>query len=133
MDIRQGALERNSLKIQYLYNELAVLRDRVETLEAKMADAKVDVPPTGKSKVLLEALGRTHQQSRVFGICPDRRLVESTINTWELWKSKEAHAAFAVMYRAAKQALSRGFDPSEERTVIALVHPAGNIDYFMDF
>ena len=133
LDIRQGALERNSLKIQYLYNELAVLRDRVTTLEAKMSDAKVDVPPVGNSKILREALGRTHQQSRVFGICPDRRLVESTINTWELWKSKEADAAFSLMYRAAKTALSSGFDPSEERTIIALVHPAGNVDYFVDF
>src|SRR5262249_17373251 len=36
MDVRQGALERNGMKVQYLYNELAVLRKYSKALEAAL-------------------------------------------------------------------------------------------------
>jgi NTE family protein len=133
MDVRQGALERGSLKNLYLYNELAVLRDYVRALEAKMSDAKIELPPMRRSETLDWALKRTHQPSKIFAICPLRTFAESTINTQELWKSKKARFAFNVMYRSTRDVLRSKFDPNAERIRIALVDHAGAITWDEDF
>jgi NTE family protein len=133
MDIRQGALERGSLKDLYLYNELAVLRNYVSALESKIVEAKIELPTIEVSETLQRALKRTHQPSKLFGICPLKAFAESTINTQELWKSKNAGYAFNVMRRATAEVLKFKFDPNQERIKIALVDYAGGITWDEDF
>jgi NTE family protein len=133
MDVRQGALERGSLKDLYLYNELAELRNHVRTLEAKLREAKIELPNSDKSETLRRALNRTHQPARLFGICPLKTFAESTINTQELWKSKNAGFAFSVMQSATAEVLEKDFNPNRERIKIALVDHAGKITWDEDF
>jgi NTE family protein len=133
MDVRQGALERGSLKDLYLYNELAALRNHVHTLESKLAEAKIELPKKEVSETLHRALKRTHQPAKLFGICPLKTFAESTINTQQLWKSKNAGFAFNVMHRATTQVLKHNFDPNQERIKIALVDHAGDITWDEDF
>jgi hypothetical protein len=133
MDVRQGALERGSLKDLYLYNELAALRNHVRTLVAKLKQAKLENPKSDVSETLRRALARTHEPSKLFGICPLKAFAENTINTQELWKSKNAGFAFNVMQRATAEVLKHNFDPSQERIKIALVDHAGGITWDEDF
>ena len=133
MDVRQGALERGSLKDLYLYNELAVLRNYVRTLEKKLAEANIDLPKDHDSETLHRALNREHEPAKLFGVCPLRTFAESTINTGELWKSKNAGVAFNVMYRATREVLEQKFNPNQERIKIALVDDAGHITWDEDF
>jgi len=133
MDVRQGVLERGSLKDLCLYNELAALRNHVRTLEAKLKDAKIELPKSDISETLERALNRTHEPVKLFGICPLKTFAESTINTQELWKSENAGFAFNVMHRATARVLKHNFDPNQERIKIALVDHAGSITWDEDF
>jgi NTE family protein len=133
MDVRQGALERGSLKDLYLFNELAALRNHVRMLETKLEEAKIEVPKGGGSETLNRALTRTHLPAKLFGICPLRTFAESTINTQEFWKSRNAGIAFDVMYEATAKVLRREFDPDQEKIKIALVDFAGSITWNEDF
>jgi predicted acylesterase/phospholipase RssA len=114
MDVRQGALERNSLKGIYLYNELAALREHVEKL--KSAAAKSKGP---QSETLQRALKRTHKEMRILAVCPQRSFVEDSIDTQEFWKRKKASDVFDIMEDATTKLLySDDFDPTNEQIVI---------------
>ena len=135
MDVRQGALERGNLKSLYLYNELAVLRKYAQALQDRLNQADL-VLPTSKavemSETLRRALARSHEAARLFGICPQRTLVESTIDTAEFWKAREAGRAFATMYKRTSFVLENSFDPKSERIEMALIDPA-EIRWSWDF
>jgi NTE family protein len=133
MDVRQGALERGSLKSQYLYNELAVLRKYARALEGSLREAGVELPAIEMSETLRYALDRTHDEARLFAICPQRTFVESTIDTQELWKSKQAGRAFSAMYRESMFVLQNHFDPKRERITVALVDDGGDPRWARDF
>ena len=120
MDVRQGALEQGGLKTLYLYNEIAALRDHINAIKAQVA-----VPPIAMSDTLKLALSRTHCQTRIFAVCPLRSFVESTINTHQLWKGREAGLAFSTMYDATGTVLAEKFDLSRERTTVYLINEGG--------
>jgi predicted acylesterase/phospholipase RssA len=136
MDVRQGALERSSLKVLYLYNELAVLRKHVEAIREKVEafnpnteDAKIELPRIDVSEeTLLCSLQRKHDLSKIFAICPHRSFVESMINTHELWKAKEAGAVFKTMQLATKNALA-DFKLGRERIGVWLVDVGGTLSW----
>lgn len=115
MDVRQGVLERNSLKMVYLYNELADLR----SVAARHEPSAV-------------AVQRNHEPVSVFSICPQQPLA---IDTSEFWKPKEAAHAFQLMYSETKAELDDNFavhaDPSWIR--MTLVSPEGGRTYFDNF
>ena len=74
MDIRQGVLEHNSIKMARLYNDKVRLENKIKELNKK-----------GESEAPLS----------VFAICPGAPL---SINTAEFWKPEEAGKAFDLMY-----------------------------------
>jgi NTE family protein len=132
MNVRQGALERTSLKNQYLYNELAALRKYARVLEAKLNGAKIELTGNNFPETLHRALARKHEESRIFAVCPQRTFAERTIDTHELWKGKKAGLAFSVMYRQTRLVLENDFDPSEEQIIAALIDNGG-IQWAFDF
>lgn len=122
MDVRQGVLERRSLKMVYLYNELAALRWEAEARR------------TGGPASRLErtAMRRAHEPVSVFSIVPDAPL---TVGTAEFWKSGAAGEAFDLLYAATRAELRENFeedtDPGWIRTT--RVSPAGERTWFDDF
>ena len=112
MDVRQGVLERNSMRMAYLYNSLNALKGREETAAVK------------SGKVV-----------RIFAICPEQPL---DVDTSEFWKTDVFPSAFHTMYNATRVELSQ-FDfavephaKTEDRRNwlrMALVSPAGEITY----
>ena len=111
MDIRQGVLERNSIKMARLYNDKVHLENEIQRLGN-----------TGKFKALLS----------VFAICPQAPL---SIGTAEFWKPDEAGEAFDLMYSATRNALNDRFavltDPA--RLVMTLVSPQEEMTIFDNF
>jgi len=103
MDVRQGVLERKSLRDLYLYNELAELRDYAKALEEKV-DNHPEIPVDSH---LADALGRKHKKISIFAVCPDRDFVLSTINTQEFWKQKEAKKVFDIMCQTTWKILEK--------------------------
>ena len=85
MDIRQGVLERNSIKMARLYNDKVHLENKIQKLGN-----------TGQSRAPLS----------VFAICP---LAPLSIGTAEFWKPEEAGDAFDLMYSATRTALNDRF------------------------
>ena len=67
MDIRQGVIEHNSIKLARLYNDKVRLENRIRELEQS---------------------GKSHPSLSVFAICPSSPL---TIGTTEFWKPDAAH------------------------------------------
>jgi hypothetical protein len=107
---------------------LAVLRKYARALEKKLEAANTSLPrieDMGMSITLRYALNRKHQETRLFAICRQRTFVESTIDTQEFWKSKEAGRAFGVMYRESMLILKREFRPGSEEILVALVDDGG--------
>jgi NTE family protein len=150
MDVRQGVLERNSLKILYLYNEIAALREYVARLKHHVATLKqrlekhgetlggemkangggAQVPentPSPFEKALERALKREHGALRIFAVCPVKSFVQSTLDTQELWKRKQAAVAFDVMYDATRELLDFKFAElmEHEKIQVALVGREG--------
>jgi predicted acylesterase/phospholipase RssA len=129
MDVRQGALERNGFKMIYLYNELAALRQLV----AAHADPSDSARPH-LSAPLQSALERKNGLINVFAVCPEKPFVQSTINTQELWKSKEAGIAFDVMYKATSEILDAfPFDKTSDLIRVALVSRQGTVTWDENF
>jgi hypothetical protein len=122
MDVRQGVLERNSFKMIYLYNELAGLRQQIDSggLKERIAE-----DPSAE-----RARQRRHEQIQVFSICPAPKLA---INTVEFWKTPEARQAFRVMYTATRGELVKFFAGPPDLIRIALVSPHGGVTYLEDF
>lgn len=133
MDVRQGALERGNIKTFYLYNELAVLRKYAHTLEKKLATAGMTTNDAPMSETLKRALERGHQEARLFAICPQRTFVETTIDTPELWKAREAGRAFSTMYKHSLFALENYFDPEHEHLQVLLIDEGGQVRVDVDF
>jgi predicted acylesterase/phospholipase RssA len=117
MDVRQGVLERNSLKLAYLYNELAA--------------AQVGQEDAARA-LKMRKLRRKHRPVSVFAICPAHPLA---IGTAEFWKAKEAGRAFDLMYSATKYELEEKFEEATNPGWIrmALVSPFGERTYADDF
>lgn len=125
MDVRQGVLERNALKLAYLYNELAALRNRAEQTAAS-------APGSGLPNAEARALSRRHKPISVFAICPQQPL---SINTTEFWKPREAGQAFDLMYAATKCELEERFeeDSTPNWIRLTLVSPQGERSWVDDF
>jgi predicted acylesterase/phospholipase RssA len=111
-DVRQGVLERNSMRLVYLYNHINMLTQKGKS-------------PAAKSGKIV----------RVFAICPQQPLL---VNTGEFWKSAEFGQAFDTMYQATRVELSRfnfaaipavATDRPEDWLRMALVSAAGEITY----
>jgi predicted acylesterase/phospholipase RssA len=141
MDVRQGVLERNSLKILYLYNEIAALREYAADLERRLEKfgEKPHEPPIQQVtpspflKACLErALRREHGALRIFAVCPVKAFVQCTLDTQELWKRKQAGIAFDVMYDATRELLDFKFAElmEHEKIQVALVGREGG--YMLD-
>ena len=132
LDVRQGVLERSSLKMTYLYNELAALRAKVEELGGDAYVTRVSRPSMGApvANALANASSeeraarRTHRPISVFSICPEPPL---GIGTTEFWKPKEAGLAFELMYAATKHELAENFDTDTDPNWLkmTLVSPHG--------
>lgn len=108
MDVRQGVLERNALKMVRLYNQLAGLRDVVKKLQSERDEGDAPQDDEALPLVVRQALKRKNRHVRVFCICPkpDPQLL---INTMEFWKSDGASEAFRLMYEATKKQLKENF------------------------
>jgi len=129
MDVRQGALERNGFKMLYLYNELAVLRNLVQTIQVAHQMSK---PPA--SSPLNFALSRKHKQISVFAVCPQKAFVQETIDTQELWKSKEAGIAFDVMHQATADLLGKfKFGEPQDTIKVALISRGNKVTWDEQF
>ena len=108
MEVRQGALERNGFKILYLFNELAALRNYTDKLPATAHPVCIDSNSTA--------------------VCPHKAFVQTTINTQELWKRKEAGIAFDVMRQATSDIISGfRFDQKHDTVRVALISRGGNV------
>ena len=111
-DVRQGVLERNSMRLLYLYNHINHLR--------------------GESH---DAAVKTDKLVKVFAICPEQPL---RVGTSEFWKTDCFGAAFNVMYHSTRVELGRfnfealptvASDDRKDWLRMALVSPAGEITY----
>lgn len=128
LDVRQGVIEQQALKMTYLYNELAGLREKVEELERKLGGRDT----SSTQRLQLMSLLRSHKRISVFAICPQPPL---EINTTEFWKPKEAGKAFDLMYAATKYELEERFEEDTDPNWIrmTLVGPQGQRSWVDDF
>jgi len=129
MDVRQGVLERNGFKMIYLYNELAALREHVASLQA------LTPPAQAPEFVSLDsALARRNRPIAVFAVCPQKSLVQETLNTHELWKNKQAGTAFEVMDEATQSILTNfKFGCPQDSIKVALVSKGGGVSWDENF
>ncbi|MFN2420266.1 MAG: patatin-like phospholipase family protein [Gemmatimonadota bacterium] len=142
MAIRQGALERKALKDVYLYNELAVLRDRLDRADIPSPPASKEPVPTparseeallesSRQTLLQRASVRVHRPVQVFAICPDEPL---EIDTIEFWKTNAAGRAYRLMREYTRYELEKfDFNASPNWIRVSLVNPQGEIRYLEDF
>ncbi|OLC80298.1 MAG: hypothetical protein AUH72_12070 [Acidobacteria bacterium 13_1_40CM_4_65_8] len=125
MDVRQGVLERNSLKMAYLYNELAALR-AAATAAAVLGGVTVPIQMPTDASASLEhrAMARDHTPVSVFAICPQQPL---SIDTSEFWKAQEAGDAYQLMYKVTKTELEERFEELSDPKwlMMTLVAPQG--------
>jgi NTE family protein len=129
MNVRQGVLERNGFKMIYLYNELAALREYVDSLQALTPSAR-----SPGSASLAFALARRNRPIAVFAVCPQKSFVRETLNTQELWKNKQAGTAFDVMDHATKSILTEfKFERRQEAIRVALVGKEGGVVWDENF
>ncbi|HUP00652.1 MAG TPA: patatin-like phospholipase family protein [Gemmatimonadota bacterium] len=140
--IRQGALERKALKDVYLYNELAVLRDRLQagSLAPARDRPQTSEAPAGSAAALREAAsvpiaeraaGRVHRPVQIFAVAPDEPLL---IDTVEFWRSAAAGRAFRLMEEHAGYELAKfDFDREPDWIRVALIGPQGEVRYLEDF
>jgi predicted acylesterase/phospholipase RssA len=128
VDVRQGVIERNAMKMTYLYNELAALRNKIEML----GPAGARPSRAGQERLETTALKRDHGLMSVFAICPAPPLGVGTV---ELWNARGAGAAFELMYAATKYELAENFDADTNPNWIrmTLVSPRGERTYIDDF
>lgn len=142
MDIRQGVLERNSIKLARLYNDRARLVKELISREPGTSGGAEG--GTGGPAPSLPAEGaypkeylkfvrtRVIEPVSVFAICPQQPL---EIGTAEFWKPAEAGRAFDLMYSATTSELEENFldatDPNRLR--MALVSPQGGRTYLEEF
>lgn len=131
MDIRQGVLERNSIKLARLYNDRA-------RLVRELVSQQPGTGPSPSGRVTHSKAHLTFVRTRViepvsvFAICPQQPL---EIGTAEFWKPEEAGQAFDLMYSVTKSELEESFfeatDPNWLR--MCLVNPKGGRTYLDAF
>jgi predicted acylesterase/phospholipase RssA len=134
MDVRQGVLERNSLKMAYLYNELAALRAAAAPA-AVLGGVTVPVDLPGVepgASAEARAMSRDHTPVSMFAICPQQPL---SIDTSEFWKPDEAAEAFALMYKVTKTELDERFEEltNPNWLMMTLVSPQGGRSVLDEF
>src|SRR5205807_376540 len=114
MEVRQGVLERNGFKMIYLYNELAALREHVDSLQALAA-----APRVPESASLAFALARRNKPIAVFAVVPPR--VNSNRNSQPRESDSSAganlHFLAASLAWRAKYQLGPGFSSSASMTL----------------
>lgn len=122
LDVRQGVMERRSMKMIYLYNELAALRSTVEERRA----------PDPGSRLERTARRREHEPVAVFSIVPEAPLA---LGTAEFWKADAAGEAFDLLYEATRNELAENFERATDPNWIRMtrVGPLGERTHFDDF
>ena len=128
MDVRQGVLERDSIKLARLYNDQRWLVR--ELISRGLSSLKED---NVRSQWFMKfSRTRIPDLVSVFAICPEQPL---KIGTAEFWKPDEAGEAFDLMYSVTKLELQQNFleatDPNCFR--MALVSPRGGRKYVYEF
>lgn len=118
MDVRQGVLEMNSMKLARVYNELGWAWNQVQNIP----DAAVKIAQ----------LRKEHKLVSVFAICPEQPLA---IGTAEFWKTRQAGEAFDLMYAETKAELTDRFEDHTDPNWIrmTLVDPQGERSWRDDF
>lgn len=118
MDVRQGVLETNSMKLARLYNELGRAWSQIQNVPS---DA-----------LRIAQVRKEHKSVSVFAVCPEQPLA---IGTAEFWKTEGAREAFDLMYAETKAELQDHFeehtDPNWIRMI--LVSPQGERHWKDDF
>lgn len=136
-EIRQGVLERNSLKMVELYNELAALRRTVEKYEQAFPDfnpfatnGEANEKMLSEEQMARRARKRDHAPVHIFAICPkpEPKIKRLKINTIEFWKTKEAGEAFHFMYAATKNELKMFGKIVNHREVLMTLVAPGEAD-----
>lgn len=122
MDVRQGVMERSSLKLVYLYNELAALRRELEGQKARGPDS--DLERTARR--------REHEPVSIFSIVPEAPLA---LGTAEFWKAEAAGEAFDLLYEATRTELAENFERDTDPSWIRMtrVSPVGERTHVDDF
>ena len=122
MDVRQGVMERRSMKMIYLYNELAELRGPVQEQRAAGAASRLE----------RTARRREHEPVAVFSIVPEAPLA---LGTAEFWKADAAGEAFDLLYDATRAELAENFERDTDPNWIRMtrVGPLGERTHFDDF
>lgn len=128
MDVRQGVLERDSIKLARLYNDQRwLVRELISRDLSSMKEDNVRCQWFMKF-----SRTRIPDLVSVFAICPEQPL---KIGTAEFWKPDEAGEAFDLMYSVTKLELQQNFfeatDPNSFR--MALVSPRGGRKYVYEF
>lgn len=122
MDVRQGVMERTSLKMVYLYNELAALRREAADRGECQPEARLE----------RTAMRREHEPVSIFSIVPEAPLA---VGTAEFWKSGAAGEAFDLLYAATRNELRENFEEDTDPGWIRMtrVSPVGERTHFDDF
>jgi predicted acylesterase/phospholipase RssA len=120
IDVRQGVLEQNSLKMMYLYNELAEARKELQ---------KYAVNNPALSSLMTRKAAETVS---TFVICPGGAL---DIGTAEFWKTREAGTAFDLLYAQTKAELVQNFHmlARPEKVQMVVIGPNSERSIVEDF
>jgi predicted acylesterase/phospholipase RssA len=124
LNVRQGILERDSLKDISLYNRV------IEGEQAKEKLAQESpAPPVAATNPSKKRLSEVHTvPSTTFCICPGPELEVGTFGFWSL--KGHGRACFQLMYEATKAELARfDFSFSNREVWMSKVNPSGQIKY----
>jgi predicted acylesterase/phospholipase RssA len=124
LNVRQGILERDSLKDISLYNRVI----EGEQAKEKLAEES-PAPPVAATDPSKKRLSEVHTvPSTTFCICPGPELEVGTFGFWSL--KGHGRACFQLMYEATKAELARfDFSFSNREVWMAKVNPSGQIKY----
>jgi predicted acylesterase/phospholipase RssA len=121
-----------------LLKKAGMLPDRLNrAVETLIPPEERDLPNRHQAEAtFIDATGerglhRRHNVVQVFSICPAPVLA---INTAEFWKTREAGAAFRLMYKATQAELEKfDFGAAPNLIRMARVSSQGEVTYFEDF
>jgi predicted acylesterase/phospholipase RssA len=136
LDIRQGVLERGSLRTVGLYNKLTRLQNALNDCGRMLSGLQTKLDAEDQRKVseiisLLDMHGAScvtpKKEVDIFAICPGKSGQDSKplIGTMEFWKSKEASRAFMIMEAATKLELKKFSQIPDRNNVLILVGEKG--------
>ncbi len=137
LDVRQGVLERNSMRMAYLYNSLTYLASHLAVRELLKANTALSAHSMRGIKAVEHAGNATEAREpvRIFSICPEQPLA---VGTTQFWKTDQFKCAFRLMYDATRielgkfnfESVPNGLsDDKHDWMRMALVSPAGEITY----